>query len=592
MLKNLLNRLFASAPEKALAGAPASVPSPEPVPAPAPTSAASDVTRADALVAEGNEREDAGDLQRAEALYRQAIVAAPAHPRGHLNLGIVLADRGDEDGAIAAYERVLAIDPRHPFANYNYARLMVLRGDTERARTMIDEALRAKPEFPQAQELSHRVLRDEGFAEEALALLRKIVERDPTGWLHRSFELMAMNFVDDVGADELYRRHVEFGAALEQSAPVRFDRYRDRGDPMRRLRIGYLSGDFLMHPVAFFLAPVLEHHDRSQVEVFCYSMTPKQDSMTNRLRTATDHWRDVLSMSDDELADAIHADGIDVLVDLVGHTGIPRPGVFCQRPAPVQVAWLGYLNTTGLTRMDFRLSDVRSDPPEISQPVHTERLVHLPASQWCYLAVAEQEIDPVPPFERHGYMTFGSFNAALKITPAACRRWAQVMLRVPGSRLVIGDINSERKQAAIRRDIASLGVADDRIAFIPRVMIDEYLGLYNDIDITFDTFPYGGGTTTFDSLWMGVPVVAAVGETPVSRSAAGILAALGLEDWSAPSVDDFVDVAVARASDREALRALRRSLRPRMQDSLLTELPRYARDLEAAYRKMWLEKTR
>jgi len=356
------------------------------------------------------------------------------------------------------------------------------------------------------------------------------------------------------------------------------------------LRVGYLSCDFQTHPVAFFLAPVLEHHDRSQVEVFCYSLTMKQDSMTDRLRAATDHWRDVISMSDDELADAIHADGIDVLVDLMGHGGLPRPGVFCQRPAPVQVAWLGYLNTTGLTRMDFRISDARSDPPDISQPFHTERLVLMPASQWCYPAVAEQEIDPAPPFERNGHVTFGSFNAALKITAAACRRWAQVMLRLPGSRLVIGTVNSERKRAAIRRDIESLGVAGDRIAFIPRVPVSEYMGLYNAVDITFDPFPCGGGTTTFDSLWMGVPVVAAVGETPFSRSAASILAALGLEDWIAPAVDDFVDVAVARASDREGLRGLRQALRPRMRDSLLTELPRYTRDLEAAYRKMWLEK--
>jgi predicted O-linked N-acetylglucosamine transferase (SPINDLY family) len=577
MLKNLLNRILRPSPGRAAARA--AIP------------ALDDVAGVDALIGEGNAREDAGQMQEAEALYRDAVAKAPRHARAHLNLGIVLAARGDEEGAIAAYEQVLAIDPRHPFGNYNYARLMVLRGDTARARTLIDEALRAKPEFPQALELYHRVLRDDGFAQEALALLRKIVERDPTGWLHRSFELMVMNFADGVSADELFRRHVEFGAALEHAVPVRFDRYRDRGDPKRRLRVGYLSCDFMMHPVAFFLVPVLELHDRSQVEVFCYSLTMKQDPMTERVRAAADHWRDVVALSDDELADVIHADGIDVLVDLMGHTGMPRLGVFCKRPAPAQVAWLGYLNTTGLTRMDFRISDVRSDPPGISQPVHTERLVHMPASQWCYPAVAEQGIDPVPPFERNGYVTFGSFNTALKVTPAACRRWAQVMLRVPGSRLLIGDINSERKQASIRRDIASLGVAVDRIAFIPRVPISEYLRLYNAVDVTFDTFPYGGGTTTFDSLWMGVPVVAAVGETPVSRSAASILAALGLEDWIAPSVDDFVDVAVARVSDHETLRALRRTLRPRMQDSLLTELPRYTRDLEAAYREMWLEKS-
>ena len=589
MFKNLLNR-FLTPP----ASAPAPVPAPATAVAPAPAreGAVDDVAGADALVEQGNALEDAGQLAQAEALYRAAVAKAPGHARAHLNLGIVLAAAGDEDGAIAAYERVLAIDPQHPFGNYNYARLLVVRGDPDRAATLVEHALRARPDFPQATELLARILRDQGFAREALVPLRQVIERDPSNWLHRSFELLVMNSVDGIDVDEMFRRHVEFGAGLEQAVPVRFQHHPGRGDAARRLRVGYLSSDFLLHPVAFFLIPVLEHHDRAQVEVFCYSAETKRDEMTEGVRAASDHWRDVALLSDEALADAIHADGIDVLVDLIGHTGLPRLGVFCQRAAPVQVEWLGYLNTTGLTRMDFRLSDARCDPLEGSQPRHTERLAHLPASQWCYRAMAPQDVHPVPPFERNGHLTFGSFNAAIKITPEACRRWAKVMLRVPGSRLVIGDINSERKRAAIRADIESLGVAADRIEFMPRVAFSKYLDLYNAVDITFDTFPYGGGTTTFDSLWMGAPVVAAAGDTPVSRSAASLLAALGLDDWIAPSVDAFVDVAVARASDLDALRALRHDLRPRLQASPLTDLPGYTRELEAAYRTMWLDKVR
>jgi predicted O-linked N-acetylglucosamine transferase (SPINDLY family) len=582
MFKNLLNRFQAKPAPAAPVG---------PAPAPALAPAQEDIARADALIVEGNTLEDGGDLAQAESRYRAAVAVAPGHARAYLNLGIVLTARGDESEAAAAFERVLAIDPRHPFGNYNYARLLVLRGDLTRAWTLVSEALQAKPDFPQAQELCHRILRDEGFAQESLAVLRQIIERDPTHWLHRSFELLVMNSVDDVGVDVLFRRHVEFGAALEQAVPVRFAASRDRGDPARRLRVGYVSADFKMHPVAFFLAPVLEHHDRSRVEVFCYSTGTAEDPMTQRLRAAADHWCDAAELSDDALADAVHADAIDVLVDLMGHTSEPRLGVFCQRPAAVQVGWLGYLNTTGLTRMDFRIADVRSDPPALSQPFHTERLVALPASQWCYRPTADAAIDAVAPFERNGHLTFGSFNAAFKITPATCRRWAEVMLRVPGSRLVIGDVKFERKRDAIRRDIESLGVAADRIEFLPRVSVPEYMRSYNEVDVMFDTFPYGGGTTTFDALWMGVPVVAATGELPVSRSAASVLAALGLDDWIAPSVDAFVEVAVARASDRDALLSLRRTLRQRLQESRLTDMPRYTHDLEAAYRAMWLEKT-
>jgi len=257
----------------------------------------------------------------------------------------------------------------------------------------------------------------------------------------------------------------------------------------------------------------------------------------------------------------------------------------------VQVGWIGYLNTTGLTRMDFRLCDVRTDPPAMAQHLHTERLVAMPESQWCYVMPDGGEVDPVAPFERNGHITFGSFNSAIKITSAACRCWAQILVRLPGSRLLIGDIKSQRKRAAILHDMASQGVTEDRIEFLPRVPLQQYLATYNRVDISLDTFPYGGGTTTLDSLWMGVPVVAATGQTPASRSAASILAALDLQDWIAPGVDGFVELAVARAADRDALRALRGALRARLQDSLLTELPRYTRDLEAAYRRMWLEKT-
>jgi protein O-GlcNAc transferase len=575
MLKNLFNRFRPP---------PASV-------AAAPLAAPVDIAGADALIVQGDEFEEAGELAAAEALYRQAVALAPGHARAHLNLGIVLGARGQEGAAIAAFEQVLSIDASHVFGNYNLARLMVLRGDTARARVLVNAALRARPSFPQALELLVRIERDEGFAEETLGLLRTIVEREPGNWIHRSFELMLMNFVEGVQAEDLYRRSVELGTTLEQAVPVRFEHRGGRADPARRLRVGYLSADFVGHPVAFFLAPVIEGHNRAQVDVFCYSLVVQADAVTTRIRSACDHWRDVATLDDEGIADAIASDGIDVLVDLMGHSSIPRLGVLCQRPAPVQVGWLGYLNTTGLTRVDFRISDARSDPPAVAQALHTERLVALPDSQWCYPGNPAHAFDAVPPCERNGHVTFGSFSAALKITPGTCRRWAQVLLRLPGSRLVIGDITAERKRAALREIFAGEGVAAERIEFRPRVETGEYMALYNGVDITFDPYPYGGGTTTFDSLWMGVPVAATIGHTPVSRSAASILAVLGLEEWIAASAGDFVEMAVARATDREALRVLRACLRARMQASALTDMPRFVGALESAYRRMWIEKT-
>ena len=648
MLKNLLNRIL-SAP------APAAV-APPPV---APAALPDDVAGADALVAQGNEQEDAGNLEQAEGLYRRAIAAAPGHPRTHLNLGILLAAKGDSAGAQHAYEACLAIAPDHPFGNYNFARLAFLSGDFARAESLIAAALRAKPDFPQALvvqsnvmdslgkpvlaieameaalrlqpadagawfnlammlsrqtrtddavaalkrcvevlpdhadalSLLSRLLRDQGFATEALVPLRRAIAMDPGNWSNRSFELLLMIFADDIAAGDIFRRHADYGVDLERAVPVRFDQDRDAGDRTRRLRVGYLSSDLYLHPVPFFLMPVLEQHDRSQVEVFCYSYGATEDFVTEQVRKLSDHWRAAHGMSDEALADAIHADGIDVLVDLVGHTAQPRLGVFSQRPAPAQVSWIGYLNTTGLTRMDFRLCDGRTDPIATAQPMHTERLVHMPVSQWCYRPMVDEPLSPVAPFEKNGYVTFGSFNAALKISSAMSRRWGELLARVPGSRLIVANVNSERKRAAIRADIASMGVAADRVEFLVRVPLNQYLATYNAVDIALDAFPYGGGTTTFDSLWMGVPVVATVGERSVSRSAASILDELGLAAWIAPSIDDYVDVAVARASDTQALASLRQTLQPRLRASPLTDMPRFVRDLEAAYREMWIART-
>ncbi len=656
MLKTLLN-LFSSreAPTPvAAAVAPRATASPPQAPATRPD----DVPAADGLVAQGNALEDAGDLAGAEALYRQAVAAAPGHPRGHLNLGIVLMARGDSAGAEAAFERVLRIDPGHAFGNYNYARLAFVRGDNAKALVLVDAALRTRPGFPQALvvrsnvldalaqpdaaieamrealalqpddgggwfnlasmllkaarpdeaapalerllelapdnlaalELSMRVRLVQGFSEEALVPLQQITQRDPTQWVLRSYELMVMNNIEEIPAAQLYQRHLEFGRDIEAAVPVRFHSHPGRVDPRRRLRLGYVSRDLQSHPVTLFLAPVIEKHDRSQVEVFCYAFGDVADAMTARVRRASDHWRECAALSDEGFADAIHADGIDVLVDLVGHTGQPRLAVFCQRPAPVQVSWLGYLNTTGLGRMDYRLSDVRSDPPQVAQAMHTERLVALPASQWCYQPLHDVAVDPVASFERNGHITFGSFNNTTKLSPAMCRRFGQILARVPGSRLLIGDVMSHRRRAAVRALIEGEGVAADRVEFMPRVDVQRYLDLYNRVDIALDTFPYGGGTTTLDALWMGTPVVAAMGDTPVSRSAASVLRYLGMDEWIADDITGYVDLAVTRANDLDGLRHQRRTLRERVAGSALTDVPRFVRDLEAAYRAMWLER--
>ena len=527
-----------------------------------------------------------GDLTRALTLLREALEARPEFPQALVLLASVLDDLGETEEAVDVSLSALGLQPDNPGIWLNHGIMQRKLGRLDDAEEAVRRVLDIDPRDVNALGLLSYVLRDHGMATEALEPLRAAIASGPDNLALRSDELLLLNFEEGLAASDLFARHMEFGKRVEALAPARFDRYPGKQDAKRRIRVGYVSGDFRIHPVTLFMLPVLEHHDRAAFEIFCYSSGTKSDHMTARVRGLADHWLDAATMSDRELADAIHADAIDILVDLTGHSAHSRLAVFSQRPAPVQAAWLGYLNTTGLSAIDYRLVDHRTDPEGSSQPLHTEKLVMLPESQWCYRPMLDAGAPSAAPLEANGYVTFGSFNSALKISNAMCRRWGQLLSRVPGSRLRVADIDSERKMAAITAEIERAGVSADRIEFIARVDLDEYFGLFSDVDIALDTFPYGGGTTTFDALWMGVPVVTAMGSTPVSRSASSILAAFGLDDWVAPSVEDFVDVAVKRATDHQAIVALRRALRQRIVDSPLTDAARFVRDLETAYRHM------
>ena len=533
-----------------------------------------------------------GDYVRAETLAREALRAKPEFAQAQVVLGNALEALGKTGPAVEALRLAVRLQPDDAGAWFNLALLLLVLDRHDESEAAVRRLLDLVPAHPDGLGMLSRLMREHSFASDVLAPLQEAVRNDPENMIYRSQELMLLNAVEGIPAATVFERHVEFGALLEQLVPARFDAFLGSDEPGRRLRIGYLSSDFCLHPAMVFLLPILEHHDRAAVEIFCYSTSVKADAITLRVRERADHWFDAKDLSDAQLADAIHADAIDVLVDLVGHSTVPRLSVFSQRPAPVQVSWLGYLNTTGMTRMDYRMTDCRCDPPESSQRLHTERLVMMPASQWCYRPLVESTLDPVGPLEKNGYVTFGSFNDSAKLSLAMCRRWARILQRVPQSRLVIASIASVRKREAIRGEMTSLGITPDRYEFVARVVMEKVPELIGGVDVALDSFPYGGGTTTFECLWMGVPVVTATGDIPVSRSAASILVALGLDDWVAPSIDDYVDVAVARAVDHAGIASLRRSLRSSMQGSPLTDVGRYVQDLEAAYRQMWNDRPR
>lgn len=529
-----------------------------------------------------------GRLGPAEGLLRQAVARKPDFAEAWVLLSNVLDARGRIEEAADAIERGLRTKPDYPGALYNQATLLRRLGRLDEAEAAIARAIALEPD-PQYLLLHCTLLTAQGFAREALVPLRRAIGLQPHRFDLRSKELFLLNLVDGVDPQELWDRHRLLGAQVEAAVPI--VQRQSRRAPGARLRLGFVSGDLRAHPVTQFLLPALERRTRERFEVFCYSSTAGQDQFTDRVRALCDHWTDAADWTDARLTSAIAADEIDILVDLSGHTGELRLGVFVGKPAPVQITWLGYLNTSGLTRMDYRLSDARCDPPQLAQRLHTERLLLFPHSQWCYRPLLATEAAPVAPCERNGFVTFGSFNNAMKLTPEMTQRWARLLKAVPRSRLLVAGVVSQKKRQALLAPFTEAGVTGDRIEFAPRLDLRGYYGLMDRVDIALDSYPYGGGTTTFDALWMGVPVLTATGPLSASRSAASVLSTLGLHEWIAPRIEDYEALAVERAADTAVLAELRRTLRQCLQSSPLMDEQTFAADFQALVERAWQERT-
>jgi protein O-GlcNAc transferase len=536
----------------------------------------------------GRLRHARGELEPAEAHLRRALQRKPDFVDALIALAGVLDARGDGSGAAAVLQQALALAPGHGGAWYNFGELLWRLERYDEAEIALRRTLEIEPRFIPAWHLLANMLRGLSRIADALEACAAARRLEPERFELETMELQALTIWDGISEEALFARHRAFGARLEAAFAPRAGPWPNDRNPERRLRVGFVSCDFNLHPVAWFALPLFERLDRSRVEVFCYSTaTRPADDVTAKVRAAADIWRDSGALTDEAIADLIRGDAIDILVDLTGHTGATRLGVFAQQPAPVQASWLGYLGTTGLTRIQYRLTDARADPPGAADRLHTETLVRLPHSLWCYRPAHAQAHATEPPGARSGHVTFGSFNHAPKLSATARRLWAEILCRLPGSRLLLVGVPIGRAQRDLLRDFAAAGVEGSRLTILPRVTFDEYLRQLDAVDLALDSMPYGGGTTTFDALWMGVPVLTLAGERSASRSAASILGALELHDWVAATPDEYVGRALAQGADSARLARLRATLRARLRDSPLTDEAGFARDMEAAYRKMW-----
>lgn len=527
-----------------------------------------------------------GDLARAGERLRLALKARSEFPEALVALANVHDAQGDSEAAAAALAAALKQRPDYVGALCNYGVVLRKLRKLAEAESALRRAIAIDAACLLAYEVLGGVLRAESRMREALECFAAARKLAPQRFDLESAELFTLSCSEDISSDELFERHKAFGRRLEAATPRRF-RFGEAGDAERRLRIGYVSGDFWRHPVALFAIPVIEKHDRKACEVYCYSTGTTADEVTQTLRDRADVFRDVASMSDDELADAIHGDGVDILVDLSGHSGVFRLGVFAQQPSPVQATWLGYLGTTGLTRIQYRICDRHSDPEGVADRLHTETLVRLPHSQWCYRPFIRDIPTADLPLKKNGFVTYGSFNHVSKLSPGIRRLWAEILKRVPDSRLVIAGVPAGPATDGLLADLEGAGASAARITVLPHAALLEYFRSLGRVDIALDSSPYSGGTTTCDALWMGVPVVTLEGPRSMSRSAASILATAGLPRWIASTPEEYVRLATGFARETALLAELRASLHQKMLRSPIMDEAAFVRDLEDAYRTTW-----
>jgi protein O-GlcNAc transferase len=507
-------------------------------------------------------------------------------------LGVVLAEKELRD-AEGVYREAAALDPRNPAIANNLGVFLRDLGRPAEAEMQLRRALMLTPGYADAYMNLGNALAEQGRSTEAEAAYRKGISLDPRLTEHmskrRSGLLAELHYRADVDSAQLCDAHRHWGDEIVAGRDARASVFANDPDPERRLRIGYVSPDFREHSVAYFFEPLLAGHDAATFDVTCYSGVKRPDRVTARLERMAACWQTTVGIGDAELSALIRRDKIDILVDLAGHFSGNRLPVFAMRPAPIAVTWLGYPGTTGLTTIDYRITDELADPAG-AERFHTERLIRLPQGFLCYRPPAHAPPVAPAPCLRERRVAFGSFNNLPKLSDGTVAAWARVLAAVPGSRLLLKakTLSDTTIRQRCRERFERAGVAGDRLDI--RGWINEggdHLALYNEIDIALDPFPYNGTTTTLEALWMGVPVIALAGARHSGRVGFSILMRVGLADLVAPTIDDYVERAATLASDHAAIDRLRQSMRARLEASPLLDAPGFVRSFEEALRTIW-----
>lgn len=527
-----------------------------------------------------------GNVEEAMACYRRALDLKPKFPEAHNNLGNACKDQGKLEEALLCYRRALELNADYAEAYSNLGNAYLAQGKLDEATHAYRRAVELDPRFAEAHNNLGTAYKDQGRIPEAVACYRRAIELKPGFTAAHSNLIYSQLFLPGGDPKELAQ---ELDCWQERhAAPLAssFEPHLNEASPDRPLRIGYLSPDFRDHVVGRNMLPLFREHDRRQFEIYCYSNCARPDAMTAQFRNHAAGWREISHMRDAELARCIREDRIDLLVDLALHLGGNRLTAMARRPAPMQVTFAGYPGSTGLAAIDYRLTDPHLDPPGLQDECYTEKSIRLPASFWCYDPISQEPEVSSLPAAQNGYVTFGCLNNFCKLNADMLKLWARIFRAAPGSQLMLCSGEGSHRLETLDF-LGAEGVNRGRVTFVEHQPRKEYLRYYRSIDIGLDTAPYNGHTTSLDSFWMGAPVVTLVGKTVVGRAGLSQLMNLGLPELIAFNPEQYVQIAIDLTRDLARLAKLRSSLRDRMQASPLTDAPRFARGIEAAYREMW-----
>ncbi len=579
---------------------------------------------ADAWLAAGVSLGALNRIREAEDAIRRAITLRPVFPQAHNNLGAMLRLQKRDEESAAAFQTAYAQAPNDASINTNLGSALCAIGRLDEAKQACQRAVELAPNLSVAwlnlatvlskqrlidQSISHARkaleldpnnvdamvilasgLSDQGLIDEVLAIYRRAIALEPPVQNASSNYVYALHFAPGLDPIEIRREHekcdARFARALMPTNPI----WPNVRDPNRRLRIGYVGPTFRTQVVGLYFEPLLEAHDRSAFEIACYSDVPKPDQVTARLRGQADLWRDTAKLSDAELSDLIRSDGIDILIDLNLHMASSRLLAFARKPAPIQLCHLGYPATTGLSAMDYAVTDIHLDPPGESDEAYTEELIRLPDSYWCYKPPEEcPEVNELPAL-KNGFVTFGSLNNFNKINDHVLALWSRILAAVPGSKLALMlEGGAAANPSLMRRLEAQHNIPSSRLLIFQRADRAKYMAMYHRIDIALDPFPYAGHTTSFDSTWMGLPLITMPGRTSVSRAGVTVLGNIGMTEMIVHSPEEYLALGTQLANDVPRLVELRAMLRERMARSPLTDAKWYARNFETALRKVWTE---